>query len=142
MQERDKTNDLTDKLNDEVTRQLELLHEKENLRAVGNVNSVLKSEVDQLKNLLKEYEKEVQFYRDQTQVLQKDKDNLRAGLENFISKNNSLVKNENSLLNESSERIGTKSVGAEEYERLEIEKKKLKVREESQYLLAGCLEPG
>jgi hypothetical protein len=39
--EREKSNDLADRLNEEITKQLEYLKEKEGLRSVGNVNQVI-----------------------------------------------------------------------------------------------------
>ncbi len=97
------------------------------------MKQLLKNEVEQLKNLLKEYEKEIQFYREQTQVLQRDKDSLRAGLENFVQKNSSLGGSQTRSLNESDSYAGQRG-NSEEMERLEIERKKLKVK-----FIAVCL---
>ena len=54
------------------------------------LNKMLKGEIDQLKKLLKEYEKEIQFYREESATLRKEKDRMRAQMENFVMKNSSI----------------------------------------------------
>lgn len=86
--------------------------------------------MEQLKYLHKEYEKEIQYYREQTQTLQREKDALRAKLENFNAKSSSIEQHikaldPRSFLQETGDTIHKVN---EDVERLEIEKRKLKVR--------------
>lgn len=86
----------------------------------------MNQEINNLKQLMQESEQELEFYKHETEILRKDKDNLRTELEEYVRRNSTI---EQSLRQEKAQEFDSVKIAKimDEVEKIEIEKKTLKV---------------